>query len=446
MLFSNQDLKKIIIPLVIEQFLTVTIGMLDTVMVAHAGEAAVSGVSLVDSVKLLMVYIFNALAAGGAVVISQFMGAGKMDNANKAAKQLVWVVVAVSVVVMTVMLVFRKALLALVFGSVTSDVMANAQIYFLYTALSYPFLGLYNAGASIFRAMGNSKVSMRASLMMNLVHLFINAILIYALGMGAAGAAISTLISRILGAAMIMFLVYDKNLPVHVEKLFSYKPDFKIIKRICGIGIPNGAENGMFQFGKVITQSLVSAMGTVSIAANAAAGGLVSLQYAPGTAMGLVMITVVGRCVGAEEKKQAKMYARKLLGIAYSIMAPLAIMMAVFSKPLVGLYGLSPEAAGMAQQLIIIHSIILALIHPIAFCLGNSFRAANDVKYTLIISIASMWIFRVGLSYIFAGILGWGVMGVWLAMFSDWVVRALFFGVRLVRGTWLTKYKALETR
>lgn len=446
MLFSNQDLKKIIIPLVIEQFLTVTIGMLDTVMVAHAGEAAVSGVSLVDSVNLLIVYIFSALAAGGAVVISQFMGAGKMDNANKAAKQLVWVVVAVSVVVMTVMLVFRKALLALVFGSVTSDVMANAQIYFLYTALSYPFLGLYNAGASIFRAMGNSKVSMRASLMMNLVHLFINAILIYALGMGAAGAAISTLISRILGAAMIMFLVYDRNLPVHIEKIFSYKPDFQIIKRICGIGIPNGAENGMFQFGKVITQSLVSAMGTVSIAANAAAGGLVSLQYAPGTAMGLVMITVVGRCVGAQEKEQAKIYTRKLLGITYALMASLAVIMAIFAKPLVGLYGLSSEAAHMAQQLIVVHSIVLAIIHPVAFCLANAFRAASDVKYTLIIAIASMWVCRVGLSYVFGKYMGMGVMGVWLAMMCDWLVRALFFGIRFIRGTWLTKYNALEVK
>lgn len=446
MLFSNQDLKKIIVPLVIEQFLGVTIGMLDTVMVAHAGEAAVSGVSLVDAVNLLMIYIFTALASGGAVTISHFMGAGKMENANKAAKQLVWVVFSVSFFVMTSMLIFRNGLLSLIFGSVESDVMANAQIYFLFTVLSYPFLALYNAGASIFRAMGNSKISMRASILMNVVHLFINAVLIYALDMGAAGAAISTLLSRILGAAIIMFLVYDKNLPVHIEKIFSYKPDFQIIKRICGIGIPNGAENGMFQFGKVITQSLISAMGTVSIAANAAANGLVSLQYAPGTAIGMTMITVVGRCIGAGEKEQAKMYARKLLGIAYIIMASIAIIMAIFSKPLVALYGLSPEAAEMAQQLLIIHSIILSILHPTAFCLGNTFRAANDVKYTLIISIASMWIFRVGLSYVFAEILDWGLIGVWLAMFSDWIVRALFFGVRLIRGTWLTKYKALDVK
>ncbi len=445
MIFSNQELKKIIIPLVIEQFLTVTIGMLDTVMVAHAGEAAVSGVSLVDSINLLMLYILSALAAGGAATISQFMGAGNMKNANKAAKQLVWIVTLVAIGVMLVMLVFRKGLLSMVFGGVTSEVMGNAQIYFLFTALSYPFLGLYNAGASIFRAMGNSKISMNVSFMMNVVHLLINAVLIYAMNMGAAGAAISTLLSRILGAAMIMILVYDKNLPVHVEKLFSYKPDFKIIKRICGIGIPNGAENGMFQFGKVITQSLVSSMGTVSIAANAAANGLSSLQYASGTAIGMAMITVVGRCVGAEEKQQAKYYARKLLIIAYALMASVAIIMAIFAKPLVGMYGLSAQASDMAIKLLVIHSIVLALIHPVAFCLANSFRAANDVSYTMIVAIASMWICRIGFSYIFVKFFDMGLYGVWFAMFCDWAVRAVIFGIRFVRGTWLTKYRALET-
>ena len=445
MIFSNQELKKIIIPLVIEQFLTVTIGMLDTVMVAHAGEAAVSGVSLVDSINLLMLYILSALAAGGAATISQFMGAGNMKNANKAAKQLVWIVTLVAIGVMLVMLVFRKGLLSMVFGGVTSEVMGNAQIYFLFTALSYPFLGLYNAGASIFRAMGNSKISMNVSFMMNVVHLLINAVFIYAMNMGAAGAAISTLLSRILGAVMIMILVYDKNLPVHVEKLLSYKPDFKIIKRICGIGIPNGAENGMFQFGKVITQSLISSMGTVSIAANAAANGLTSLQYASGTAVGMAMITVVGRCVGAEEKQQAKYYARKLLIIAYALMASVAIIMAIFAKPLVGMYGLSAEASDMALKLLVIHSVILSLIHPVAFCLANSFRAASDVSFTLIVAIASMWICRIGFSYIFVKFFDMGLYGVWFAMFCDWLVRAIIFGIRFIRGTWLTKYKALET-
>lgn len=441
MLFSSKDLRKIIVPLIIEQFLAVTIGMLDTVMVAKAGEAAVSGVSLVDSINLLMVYIFSALAGGGAVVISQILGSGNKEYAKKSAKQLVWVVFSVSMFVMISILIFRKPLLSMAFGSITADVMANARIYFLYTAISYPFLGLYNAGASIFRAMGNSKISMEASFIMNLLNLFGNAVLIFVFKMGAAGAAIATLFSRVVGAGIMMYLVHDKNLPVYIEKIFSFKPDFDLIKRICGIGIPNGAENGMFQFGKVITQSLISSFGTVHIAANAAAGGLCTLQYAPGTAIGLAMIVVVGRCIGAGEREQAKMYAKKLLKIAYIFMASIAIIMAIFAKPLVGMYDLSAEAAGMAVKIMTIHAVFISLVHPTAFCLANSFRAASDVKFPMIISIISMWVFRVGTSYIFGLYMGLGVIGVWIAMFCDWFFRATVFGTRFVKGTWLTKYK-----
>ena len=446
MMFSNRDLRKIIIPLVIEQFLAVTIGMLDTVMVARAGEAAVSGVSLVDSVNLLMVYIFSALAGGGAVTISQIMGAGKKEYANTAAKQLVWVIFLVSTIVMTIVLAFRNGLLSLIFGSITQEVMENAKIYFLFTAMSYPFLAIYNAGASIFRAMGNSKISMKVSLTMNLINLCGNALLIFVFHMGAAGAAIATLFSRIVGAFTMMVLVHDKKLPVHIEKLFHYKPDFSLIKRICAIGIPNGAENSMFQFGKVITQSLISSFGTMQIAANAAASGLSSMQYTAGGAVGLAMITVVGRCIGAGEKEQAKMYAKKLLKIAYIMMAAVALTMAIFAKPLVGLYGLSADSTNLACTLLVMHSFAIATVHPTAFCLTNSFRAANDVKYTMILSIISMWVFRVAFSYILGKYLGLGVVGVWCAMILDWIFRAICYGTRMIRGTWLTKYKALEMK
>lgn len=443
MLFTNRELTKIIVPLIIEQFLAVTIGMLDTVMVARAGEAAVSGVSLVDSVNLLMVYTFSALASGGAVTISQLIGAGKKDKTNNAAKQLVWVVFLVSATVMTAVLVLRKQLLSFIFGSVTKEVMSNAKIYFLFTAVSYPFLGLYNAGASIFRAMGNSKISMKVSLIMNLTNLVGNALLIFKFNMGAAGAAIATLFSRVLGAAVMIYLVHNKNLPVYIEKIFSYKPDFHIIKRICAIGIPNGMENGMFQFGKVITQSLISSFGTVQIAANAAANGFAPIQYAPGGAIGMAMVVVVGRCVGAGKTDQAKMYAKKLLKIAYIMMASISLVMAIFSKQLVGFYGLSPESTAIARNLLLIHSFAIALVHPLSFCLTNAFRAASDVRYTMTLSITSMWIFRVGLSYVFGKYMGMGVMGVWCAMFCDWIFRAVCFGTRFVRGKWLTKYKAI---
>lgn len=446
MLFSNKDLTRIIIPLIVEQLLAVTIGMLDTVMVAQAGEAAVSGVSLVDSVNLLMIYVISALAAGGAVVISQLIGAKQKEYANEAAKQLVWAVFTISALAMTVVLVFRTSLLSAIFGSIEPEVMENAKIYFLFTALSYPFLALYNAGASIFRAMGNSNISMKVSIFMNLLNLGGNALLIFVFHLGAAGAAIATLFSRIVGAGIIMFLVHNKSLSVYVENVFHYKPDFNLVKRICAIGIPNGAENGMFQFGKVITQSLISSFGTIHIAANAAASGLSALQYAPGGAIGLAMVTVIGRCMGAGETGQAKKYARKLLGMAYAMMATIAIIMAIFARPLVELYNLSYESTELACKLLIVHSVAIALVHPTAFCLTNSFRAANDVKFPMMFSIMSMWICRVGLSYVFGKYMGLGVIGVWYAMICDWIVRALCYGTRFIKGIWLTKYTALEVK
>ena len=444
MLFTNRELKKIIVPLFIEQLLGVTIGMLDTVMVASAGDAAVSGVSLVDSVNLLVAYVIGALASGGAITISQLLGARNKEYSNKAVKQLVWVVFVVAVTLMTIMLVFRKSLLSLIFGSIEADVMANAQIYFLFTAMSYPFLALYNAGAAIFRAMGNSKISMRASLIMNLINFCGNALLIFVFKMGAAGAAIATLFARMVGAGIMMYLVHNKKLEVYLEKILSWKPDWMLIKRICAIGIPNGLENGMFQFGKVITQSLISSFGTVAIAANAAASALNSVQYTGGGALGMAMVVVVGRCVGACETEQAKKYAKKLLFIAYSIVGTLSVLMAVFSGPLVGIYGLSAESTELAQKLFLLHCAAVCTVHPTAFCLTNSFRAASDVRFTMVISMVSMWIFRVGLSYVFGKYMGLGVMGVWYAMVCDWTFRAIIFGTRFVRGTWLTKYKALQ--
>ena len=442
-MFSNKDLKKIIVPLLIEQLFAVTVGMLDTVMVAYVGETAVSGVSLVDSLNLLMVYIFSALSAGGAVTISNLIGAGNKNYANSAAKQLVWVVFIVSIIISSVVIILRKPLLSLVFGSIAPDVMENARIYFLFTALSYPFLGLYNAGASIFRAMGNSKISMKVSLFMNLLNLAGNSLLIFVFNLGVAGAAIATLFARFVGSAIIIVMALNKNLPVHIENIFRYKADFRLIKRICAIGIPNGAENGMFQFGKVLTQSLISSFGTIHIAANAAASSLATLQYTSGTAVGLAMITVVGRCMGANETKQADKYAKKLLKLSYILMASIALIMAILAKPLVGLFNLSPESASLACKLLIIHSLAVSLVHPTAFALTNSFRAANDVKYTLIVSISSMWIFRVGLSFLLGKCFNLGVTGVWLAMISDWIFRAICFGTRLAKGTWLKKYHAL---
>ena len=281
---------------------------------------------------------------------------------------------------------------------------------------------------------------MIASIIMNSINVIGNAVLIFVFKMGAAGAGVATLVSRIVGSVIIITLVHNKKNIIYAEKLWQFKPDKLLIKKICAIGIPNGMENSMFQFGKVITQSLISTFGTIQIAANAVGNAMAPLQYMPGNAVGLTMVTVIGRCVGAEEKEQAKKYALKLLGITYLRIGTISIFMCIFAKPLIGIYGLSYESSMLAYKLMILHSVAVSTVWPTGFTLPNSFRAASDVKFTMITSITSMWIFRVGLSYVFALYMNMGVLGVWLAMFCDWTFRACVYGTRYITGKWLKNY------
>ena len=292
--------------------------------------------------------------------------------------------------------------------------------------------------------MGNSKISMEVSLIMNIVNIAGNAILIFGFEMGAAGAAIATLFARIVGAGILIVLLHNKNNIIYVEKILEFRPNFTIIKSILHIGVPSGIENGMFQFGKIITQSLISTFGTYAIAANAVAGTLSSFEYALGTAISLGMITIVGRCIGAEDKEQAKYYAKKLLKYEYIAIISVCVLMTIFLKPIVGIYNLSPESEEIACQLMIIHNILISTIWPFSFTIPNSFRAANDVKFPLYISLISMWVFRVASRYVLALWFNLGVYGVWFAMFIDWIFRAVIYFIRFVKGTWLTKYKAIE--
>lgn len=455
-MFSRKDLAKIILPLVVQQILAVTVGMADSMMVSSAGETAVSGVSLVTSLDLLLIFCFSALASGGAIVISQFVGQDNLTTARESAKQLIYVTVGVAAFITAVVIVIRYPLLNLLFGDVEDAVMSAAQDYFFYIALSFPFLALHDAGAAIFRANGDSMTSMITAVIINCVNIAGNAVLIFVFHMGAAGAAISTLLSRAVGGFIVLLLAHRKNNKVYLEETLHYRPNGTLIKRILRVGVPSGIENGMFQFGKLLTQSLISSMGTAAIAANAVAHTLATFQYMPGNAVGLATVTVVGRCIGAGEKKQATKYARLILALTYLFLWFIVILTFIFADPVITIYKLSTEAAAQANTLIVYHAIVAAVIWPIAFTLPGSLRAASDVRFPLIVSAFSMWAFRVSLSYVLAletvnifGLFsfpgaGLGVLGVWIAMTADWLFRAILFAYRHLSGKWLTKYKALE--
>ncbi len=435
-MFSNKALRNLIIPLIIEQLLAVTIGVADTVMVSSCGEAAVSGISLVDSINFLLITIFSSLATGGAVICSQYIGRGDKKSANLAAKQLFYSILAMSVVISVLAIVFRTASLHWIFGSIEADVMANAKIYFLLSAISYPFLGVYNAGAALFRSMGDSKTSMYISIMMNCINLCGNAITIYGMKIGVLGAASATLLSRIIGAVLITILLLNKNRVLHYDNLKNPEINFGMIKSILQIGVPNGLENGIFQIGKILVSSIVAGFGTASITANAVAGNLASIQIIPGSAIGMAMITVVGQCVGAKNYDDVKKYTKKLMLLAFAATWVMTIFMLLFNQTILSFYALSAETAELTTQIFFVHGICAIIIWPFAFTLPNALRAANDVRFTMLVSLFSMWVFRIAFSYVLALHFDLGVLGIWIAMCIDWLCRAIFFAVRFARGKW----------
>ena len=439
-MFNRKQLARLIWPLIVEQFLAVAIGMADTVMVTSCGEAAVAGVSLVDSINVLLINIFSALATGGAILASQYIGRQDKEQANVAAKQLVLVTAGISVLVMAICLFANASLLHMVFGEAEADVMTNAETYFFWSALSYPFLALYNAGAALFRAMGNSRISMFTALLMNALNIGGNALLIYGRNMGVAGAAIASLVSRFVGAAIMLALLRLRHQMIRLDSLIRLGFHPPMIRQILGVGVPNGLENGMFQIGKILVQRLITVLGTASISANAVANTVAELPQIPGAAIGLAMITVVGQCIGAGEQDQAKSYTLRLTGLAYASMSVLCILEVVLVAPIVGFFNLSAQTAELARQLLVYHGITCLIMWPASFVLPNGLRAAGDVRFTMLVSVLSMWVFRIGFSYLLVDMLHMGVLGVWVAMTIDWLVRVIVFSIRLFTGGWRNKH------
>lgn len=434
-LFSKKDLWKLCVPLVFEQALAITVGMADTMMVSSVGEAAVSGVSLVDMINMLIFSVLAALATGGAVVTSQRIGAGKVDEACKSAKQLLYTVLIGSTCIMVLVVLVRNPLLRLFFGSIEADVMENALIYLLISAVSYPFLAVYNACAALFRSMGNSQITLKVSVVMNVINIVGNAICIFVLHMGVAGVAIPSLVSRAVAGIILYVLLQNPKHTVHFEKE-SFSLDWKVIKNILYIGIPSGIENGIFQLGRVLVVSIISGFGTVQIAANGVANNLDALGCIIGQAMNLAMITVIGQCVGANDERQIRYYTKRILLMTYIPTIILNSCILLGLSPILRLYGLSAETTDLAYKLVMIHDGCAMVLWPVAFVLPNMLRACNDVRFTMVVSIFSMFTFRIGFSYIIGVQMGMGAIGVWIAMVLDWIFRAALFIGRYLSGRW----------
>lgn len=436
-MFSSRDLRRLLLPLIAEQILNSLMGTADSIMVSNVGSAAISAVSLVDSINILVIQAFNALAAGGTIVCSQYIGQKDMRRANQAAEQLVFIVAAISLSVTACCLALRLPLLKLVFGSVEQDVMRAAQIYFFYTALSFPFIALYNAGSSIYRAQGNTRLPLSVAIVSNGLNIVGNAVLIWGFKLGVAGAALATLGSRVFSALVIFAFLRNRNQELTVRNYFKIRPDGGKIRTILSLGIPSGIENAMFQFGKLAIQSTVSTLGTIAIAAQAMANILENLNGIAAIGIGIGMMTVVGQCMGAGRKDEAVYYIKKLTVLAEFVILISCITVYLLTGPITVLAGMEEESAEMCLYMVGWITLIKPIAWTLSFIPAYGMRAAGDVKFSMILSCITMWSCRVSLSMFLCRVLGFGPIAVWIGMFADWTIRAIIFSWRFLSRRWM---------
>lgn len=435
-MFSNKALKKLILPLIIEQILIMAVGVADTVMVSYAGEVAISGVGLVDMFNNLIITVLAAIDAGGAIIVSQYIGNKDRKNANKASSQLLTITIVIATVIMLGCLVFHRILLSTFFGAIEMDVMKAATTYFLISAISFPFLGVYNSAAALYRSMEKTRTTMYVSILMNIINVVGNYIGVFILHAGVAGVAVPTLISRIV-AAIIMFALSlnSSNLVyVKIKNVFAWNQE--MISRILKIAVPNGIENGLFTLGRVLVTSIVALFGTSQIAANSVAGSIDQIAVVVVNAINLGIVVVVGQCIGANDYEQAKYYIKKLMKISYIVTGIIGSAIILLLPWILNLYSLSSEARNLTFILVIMHNIMATALHPTAFVLPNGLRAAGDVKFSMVVGIVSMILFRLGAAVLFGIIFNLGIIGVWIAMGSDWLCRSVCFVIRFIKGKW----------
>ena len=435
-LFSRNDLVRLIIPLIVDQFLQVAVGLSDSIMVARVGEAAVSGVSLVDTVMLLIINIFTALATGGAVIAGQYLGRKDPKTGCEATAQLFNFTFLFSIFIMILGYLGQNVILYHVFGKIEPEVMKDSRTYLLIVLSSIPMIAMYNAGAAIFRAMGNSNVAMKTSLLMNSINVFGNALLIFGFHRGVEGVAIPTVVSRGVACVVILILLNNQEHELHILHPYPFKIKWNVLKKILYIGIPNGLENSMFQLGKIAVLSLVSGLGTASLAANAVGNNIANFAILPGMSFGFALLTVCAQCVGAGDFEQVKYYTKHMMRVEYLCLIASNLIVILALPFILSVYNLSDEAAQYTNDIILYHAACVVTIWPLSFTLPNTLRAAADVKVTMVLSIISMWVFRFGFSYLLTMVFHMGIFGVWVAMTIDWLVRGIFFVCRYKSGRW----------
>ncbi len=438
-LFSNKDLRKLILPLMAEQILAGLMGIADTLMVSNVSPAAISGVSLVDTISNIMICLFSAMATGGTIVCSQYIGLEQKKNARKAGEQVILTALAIALVFAAICVLLRVPLLRLIYGEVEADVMEAAVTYLLITGLSYPFLAISQGGAALFRAEGRTKPPMYVALGANMLNIAGNAILIFVFDMGVLGAALSTLASRAVGAIILLILLRNPAYTLRFADYAQIRPDWAMVKRVLRIGIPTGLENAFFNLGKLIVASTVSTLGTVAIASQAMAAMLDNIQGLPSNAVNIALLSVAGRCMGAGRIDETKSNTKKLCYLAGGLLIVMCGIMIPLLNPIFRLAAMTEESAELTYKICLFIFINKIFMFVPSFTLPNTLRAAGDVRYATVVSTVSMWLFRVVMSTVLCRYMNVGLFGIWYAWITDWFIRSVFYLARYRSGKWQTK-------
>lgn len=435
-MFTRRQIINLLIPLMLEQMLTGLMGIADTMMVTSVGESAISAVALVDSINTLVINLLTALAAGGVIVCAQYLGREDREQANAAARQVLLVCLSISLLLMAVCLGLRGPLLRLIFGRVEDSVMEQALVYFFITALSYPFIGLQQTAAATFRAGGHSAQPMIVAAIANAVNIIGNSITLYVLDMGVAGAALSTTFSRVVSGLTLLCMLRKRELPISIREYTHIRFDRTLAGMVLRVGVPTGVENSMFQLGKLMVQSTVSTLGTTAMAAQAMIQTLELVQTLPSQAIGTGLLTVAGQCIGAGRVDEMKRYTRRFcLYSEVTIIVWSGIVLAA-TPFITKISKMTPESAALTIRMVLICSVAKCILWVLAFTLPNGMRAAGDVRFSATVSALSMWIFRVGGSMLLCRVLKVGLIGVWLAWFTDWLCRLIIYVWRYRSGKW----------
>lgn len=439
-LFKRKQVYEIIIPLILEQVFMAAIGMFDVIMVSGIGEEAISAVSLVDFINQLVTSVLTALSTGGAIVCSQYLGRNHRRDAEEAVQHLVMLVVFAGSAVMLVAFLGNYLLLRLIYGAIDGSVMGKARVYFALSGFSYPFVALFCCSAAVMRTLGYTKLSFHTSLVMNLLNIVMNALFIYGFGWGVFGAGLASLLSRMVISLALFSMVFRAQDLLKIQPVFKWRLKRDTTVSILNFAIPTSLESSVFYIGRLLVQGVVTGFGTSAIAANAVALTVTEFLHMPGAGIGIGMITIVGRCIGADEKVQAREYANRLIRLTYLLQGICCAGSMILAGQITGLYHLTAQTKELAVMMLLTHGVICAIFWPMGFTTANALKAAGDVRFTMMMSIASMWCFRVGGSYLFVRLFpSLGVLNVWLAMYCDWIARACICLWRFRGSVWLEK-------